>query len=105
MHPDDEHEGHDEVWARLRDGVLFAAKAAFAVAALSGVAQYVSRTTLDRHALGFLATHAGDPKTTGSLMPPRRPSLVGAPQGAADQAGMASLVSQVSRASTTERKR
>jgi hypothetical protein len=59
------------VWARVRHWVLLVAKAA-----ISGVAHWVSRTTLDRATLSQLAAGRNlDPQVTGSLVrPPPRPS-------------------------------
>jgi hypothetical protein len=101
MNPDG---GQDEIWARLRNGVLVAAKAMLAVAALSGVAQVVSRTTLDRAMLGQLVSRAGpEPKTTGTVTSSLKPASSRPSRTGIDQAGMASLASQVTGAADRKR--
>jgi hypothetical protein len=72
----DEDLSDDGMWARVRHWVVLVAKAAVAIAAISGVAHWVSRTTLDRATLSQLAAGRNlDPQVTGSLVrPPRRPS-------------------------------
>jgi hypothetical protein len=93
-------EVEDGTWARLRQGVSCAAKAAIAIGALAGLAQYVSRTTLDRAGLGQLISHRGvGPQATGSVRRPK-PAGVRTPQAGIDQAAFNSLTSVMQRSAT-----
>jgi hypothetical protein len=88
-------EDEDERWARVRQGVSWATKAIVAVGLLAGLAQYVSRTTLDRAGLKALTTRGLDPRTTGSIARPK--PARGASRVEMDQAGLTSLAAQASR--------
>lgn len=88
-------EDEDERWARVRQGVSWATKAIVAVGLLAGLAQYVSRTTLDRAGLKALTTRGLDPRTTGSIARPK--PAKGASRVEMDQAGLNSLAAQASR--------
>lgn len=91
-------EDEDERWARVRQGVSWAAKALVAVGLLAGLAQYVSRTTLDRAGLKALTARGLDPRTTGSIARPK--PARGASRVEMDQAGLTSLAAQASRKTT-----
>jgi len=86
-------------WARVRQGVSWTAKAIVSVGLLAGLAQYVSRTTLDRASLGALAARGLDPAPTGSVARPK--PAKGASRVEMDQAGLTSLAAQASRKTTS----
>jgi len=93
------HEDEDARWARVRQGGSWTAKAIVAVGLLAGLAQYMSRTTLDRAGLGALAARGRDPGTTGSVSRPK--PAKGASRVEMDQAALTSLAAQASRKTTT----